>query len=449
MIIKNMAVKKKVLKNKNLSRFRLGKTLNVFFATLRKPMSKNLIIINTAICLISVIIGGLIVGTLFYFRIEARLSELKSKISEQKIIEYQSQTSQEKKIVSVIQEVSPAVVSIIVSKDLPVFEEEYYNPFEEFEEFFGEPFGFEIPEYRQKGTEKKEIGWGTGFIVSSDGLILTNKHVVSDEEAEYTALTNDGNKYKVQVLVRDKFQDLAILKIEREEPFKSVKLGDSSKLQIGQTVIAIGNALGEFRNTVSVGVISGLGRTITASGGGLVEILEDVIQTDAAINRGNSGGPLLNLKGEVIGINVATAQNAQNIGFSISINKAKIDLEKFEKFGKIVYPYLGIWYWNITSELQKEMDISVSQGAWITKWNKDQYNQWYKMENPAVIPDTAASKAGLKEEDIILEFDGKIIAPENSLAKIIRKYNPEDKITLKVLREGKEFSIEVTLGERE
>ena len=402
-----------------------------------KVRTHNLIII-------SFLIGVLITGTFFYFDIEKRITELEKKISSEKIIEqeikteYQPQTNQEEKIVSVIKEVSPAVVSIIISKDLPIFEE-----------YFEELFGFEIPEYRQKGIEKKEIGWGTGFIVFPDGLILTNRHVVSDERAEYTALTNDGEKYKAQVLARDKFQDLAILKIEREKPFESVKLGDSSKLQIGQTVIAIGNALGEFRNTVSVGVISGLGRTIVASGGGLSQVLEDVIQTDAAINQGNSGGPLLNLKGEVIGINTAIALGAENIGFAIPIDRAKIGLEKFKKFGKIVYPYLGIWYWNITPELQKEMDISVSQGAWITRWNRDQYGHWYKMEEPAVIPDTAASKAGLKEEDIILEFDNNIITPENSLAKIIQKYNPGDKIILKVLREGKEISIEVILGERE
>jgi len=414
-----------------------------------KVKTHNLIII-------SFLIGIFVTGTFFYFNIEKRITELEKKISPENIIEqerkteYQPQTSQEEKTVLAIEKVSPAVVSIIISKDLPVYETEYSNPFKEFEEFFGEPFGFEIPQYKQKGTEKKEIGWGTGFIVSSDGLILTNKHVVSDEEAEYTALTNDGEKYKVQVLARDGFQDLAILKIEREKPFPFVELGDSSKLQIGQTVIAIGNALGEFQNTVSVGVISGLRRTIVASGGGgEAEILENIIQTDAAINQGNSGGPLLNLKGEAIGINVAMALGAENIGFAIPIDRAKIDLEKFKKFGKIIYPYLGIWYWNITPELQKEMNLSVSQGAWITRWTKDQYGHWYKMEDPAVIPGTAAEKAGLKEDDIILEFNNEIISPENPLAKIIQKYNPEDKITLKVLREGKEFSIEATLGERE
>ncbi len=402
-----------------------------------KIKTQNLIII-------SFLIGVLVTGTFFYFNIEKQVAELEKKIGSEKIIEkeikteYQPQTSQEEKIISVIREVSPSVVSIVISKDLPVFEQ-----------YFEEFFGFEIPEFRQKGTEKREIGWGTGFIISSDGSILTNKHVVSDTDAEYTALTNDGSRYEVQVLARDEFQDLAILKIEREKPFEFVNLGDSSKLQIGQTVIAIGNALGEFRNTVSVGVISGLGRTITASGGELTEVLEDVIQTDAAINRGNSGGPLLNLKGEVIGVNVAVALGAENIGFSIPINKAKTDLEKFKKFGEIVYPYLGIWYWNITPELQKEMELLVSQGAWITRWSKDQYGHWYKMEDPAVIPDTAASKAGLKEGDIILEFDGKVITPENSLAKIIRKYNPGDKITLKVLRESKEISIEVALEKRE
>lgn len=429
-----------------------------------KIKTQNLIII-------SFLVGILVSGLFFYFEIEKQifdikreLTELEEKITPEKIVEkeiveketereYQPETSEERIIISMVKKISPAVVSIIVSKDLPIYEREFFNPFEEFEEFeefFGEPFGFEIPRYKQKGTEKKEIGWGTGFIISSDGLILTNRHVVSDEKAEYTALTNDGKKYKVEVLARDRFQDLAILKIEREEPFLFIKLGDSSKLEIGQTVIAIGNALGEFQNTVSVGVISGLRRTIVASGErGEGEILENIIQTDAAINRGNSGGPLLNLKGEAIGINVAVALGAENIGFAIPIDRAKIDLEKFKKFGKIVYPFLGIWYWNITPELQKEMNLPVSQGAWITRWKKDEYGHWYKMKDPAVIPDSAAQKAGLKEEDIILEFDGKVITPENSLAKIIREHSPGDKITLKVLREGKELLIEVTLGERE
>ena len=349
--------------------------------------------------------------------------------------------SQEEMVVNAVKKVSPAVVSIIISKDVPVFEQYYYNPFDDFERFFGPGIGFLVPGIRQKGTEKKEIGGGTGIIISSDGIVLTNKHVVSDEKAEYTIYTNDGKKFPAVVLAKDPVQDLAILKIKTNnslEKFKTVVLGDSDKLEIGQTAIAIGNALGEFRNTVSVGVISGLGRTITASGGGSVEVLEDIIQTDAAINSGNSGGPLLNLKGEVIGINVAMAAGSENIGFSIPINKAKKSIEQVKKIGKIVYPFLGVNYTLIDDELKKQKNLPVNYGALIVKGN----------DNLAVTKNSPAEKAGLKENDIILEFNNEKITIDNSLSKIIAKYNPGDRVVLKILRDGKEMIVNVILGER-
>ena len=284
-------------------------------------------------------------------------------------------------------------------------------------------------------------------------MVLTNKHVVLDEEADYTVLTNDGRRFPAKVLARDPVQDLSLLKIEEEKivdeeggflqkSFPIVKLGDSDNLQIGQTVIAIGNVLGEFCNTVSVGVISGLSRTITASSGNLVETLEDVIQTDAAINKGNSGGPLLNLKGEVMGINTATVLDAQSIGFAIPINKAKKDIEQVKAFGKIVFPYLGVYYCIINEEYQEGYELSVGYGAWI---GRDRYCQEYEK---AVAPGTAAEKAGLQKNDIILEFNGEKITTENSLAEIIMKYNPGDIITLKILRDNKEKDIKATLDER-
>ncbi|MBA7682277.1 putative serine protease HhoB [subsurface metagenome] len=199
--------------------------------------------------------------------------------------------------------------------------------------------------------------------------------------------------------------------------------------------------MGEFRNTVSVGVISGLGRTITASGGSFVETIEDVIQTDAAINRGNSGGPLLNLKGEVMGINTATVLEAQSIGFAIPINKAKKDIRQIKTLGKIVYPYLGIYYCIINEEFQKQFNLSVDYGAWI---GRDRVCQEYEL---AVILGTAAEEAGLERDDIILEFDGERITTDNSLAKVIQKYNPEDQVNLKVLRGEEEITIQATLGE--
>jgi len=383
-------------------------------------------------------LSGTIAGSYFYTEIKERLSELNIEIPESQVVEkiiekeYQPQTTQEEKIIQAVENVSPVVVSIVVTKDVKVLEEYWIYPFEE--------FPFQIPEYREK-IEKKEIGGGTGFIVSEEGMILTNSHVVSDEEADYTVFTNDGENYPAKVLARDSFRDLAVIKIESQKSFPVAKLGNSDKLQIGQTVIAIGNALGEFRNTVSVGVISGLGRTVTASGGGVIETLEDVIQTDAAINRGNSGGPLLNLKGEVIGVNFAMAEAAENIGFAIPVNKAKKDIEQVKTLGKIVYPYLGVYYCLIDEEVQKEYNLSVGYGAWV---GRDRYCQPYEK---GVVEGTAAAKAGLKNGDVILEFDGKKITTENSLAKIIMEYDPGDKLVLKILREGQEKIVQVTLDE--
>jgi len=347
---------------------------------------------------------------------------------------YTPQTSQEEVVIKVVKEASPAVVSIVVSKNLPVFEQ-YYEEWSPFEEPF---FKFKIPQFRQKGYESKEVGWGSGFIVSQDGLILTNKHVVLDKDAQYTVVTFDGKKYPAKVLARDPVQDFAILKITSTEKFPTLKLGDSQNLQVGQTVIAIGNALGQFQNSVSVGVISGLGRTIVASGGGIIETLEDVIQTDAAINPGNSGGPLLNLKGEVIGINTAMAVKGENIGFAIPINKVKKALDQVKTLGKIVYPFLGVRYVLIDEEIQKQNNLPVNYGAWVVGSEKES----------AIFPGSPAEKAGLKEGDIILEFNGEKITSKNSLAKIIMKYNPGDKVALKILRNRQEKMVEVILAER-
>jgi len=414
----------------------------------------RLIVLTILISSIFGFLSGAISGSYFYSEVKNYLTKLNIELPEtEKIIEketireYLPQASQEEATIRVVKEVSPAVVSIIITKDVPVFEQYYINPFEE----FGQPFfEFEVPQYRQEGTQKQEVGGGTGFIVSEDGMILTNSHVVSDKEADYTVFTIDGKKYPAKVLARDTFRDLALIKIEPEKivgekgeftlkSFPAAKLGDSDNLQIGQTVITIGNALGEFKNTVSAGVISGLGRRVTASGGGVVETLEDVIQTDAAINQGNSGGPLLNLKGEVIGVNFAMVQQAENIGFAISINKAKKDIEQVKKFGKISFPFLGVRYVLINEEIQKENNLPVDYGAWVQKGEGGE---------PAIFPGSAAEKVGLEEGDIILEFNGEKITTENTLAKMIMEHDPGDKITLKILRQGKEKIFEVVLGER-
>ncbi len=351
---------------------------------------------------------------------------------------------QESAIISAVDKVSPAVVSIIITKDLPIIERYYTNPYGSgslFEEFFGDSFGgfFGIPQYRQKGTQKQEVGGGTGFIVSSDGYILTNRHVVEDEEAEYTVLMNDGAKYPAKALARDQINDLAVLKIEKSG-LKSAELGDSTNLKVGQTVIAIGNSLGEFRNTVSTGVISGLSRSITAGGAGIgTENLVGVIQTDASINPGNSGGPLLNIAGQVIGINTAMAQGAENIGFAIPVNEIKNAYESVKRSGKIVRPWLGVRYSLIDKETADANKLPVDYGALIVRGET--------ASELAVVPGSPADKAGLVENDIILEVDGKRISADNPLANIIARRKAGDELRLKILHKGEEKEVKVRLEE--
>ncbi|OQX71089.1 hypothetical protein B6D52_02705, partial [Candidatus Parcubacteria bacterium 4484_255] len=356
---------------------------------------------------------------------------------------YIPQTTEEEKVIAAVKESSQAVVSIVITKDVPIFEKYYINPFEG--EFWGGDFL--IPQYREKGSEKQKVGGGTGFIISKDGMIVTNKHVLLEEDADYTVFLNNGDSYPVEILAKDPFYDIAVIKIKTDNQveFPTVKLGDSSKLQLGQTVIAIGYALGEFENTVSTGVVSGLGRSITAvaQGTSFAESLEGIIQTDAAINPGNSGGPLLNLAGEVIGINVARSEAAENIGFSLPINMAKRDIEQVKAEGRIVYPYLGIYYTMITDELVQANDLPIDHGAWIGHAVDGSKTK------TAVIPGTAADKAGLEREDIILELDGTKLDSENTLAKLMLRKKPGDVVLLKILRDNKEITKQVTLGERE
>ena len=355
-------------------------------------------------------------------------------------VTYRAPVDYEEAIIKSVEDASRAVISIIVTKDLPIIENCPLSPFSdlppEIQEFFG-PFGFERP--CETGTRKQEVGGGSGFIVSPDGLILTNKHVVSDTKAAYTVLTNAGKRFAASVLARDPIQDLAIVKIDAGAGgLPIVKLGNSDSVKLGQTAIAIGNALGEFRNTVSVGIVSGLARAINASGGGLVERLEGLIQTDAAINPGNSGGPLLNLRGEVIGINTAVAQGAENIGFAIPINMAKRDIESVKATGKISIPFLGIRYLLITQALKEREKLSLDYGV-IVRGSED---------GPGVISDSPAAKGGIESEDIILELNGERITTENSLASLLQKYKVGDTVRLKVLRANQTLLINVTLAER-
>lgn len=234
--------------------------------------------------------------------------------------------SRDDQIPNAVTRVAPAVVSIVVSKDVPKLEVTYIDPFGN-DPAFGDS-GFRIPTYKQKGTEKQKVGAGTGFIIKQDGLILTNKHVAGDKNAEYTVLLSDGSQKKAEIVYVDPVQDLALLNIEGTG-YKTVELGNSDSLKLGQAVTAIGNALGEYSNSVSTGIVSGLNRTIHASTGQSVEELTGVIQTDAAINPGNSGGPLFTLDGKVIGVNVATVMGSSNISFAIPINMVKDKIQRY------------------------------------------------------------------------------------------------------------------------
>lgn len=358
--------------------------------------------------------------------------------SDKKVIKIEEESS----VVEAVEKASPAVVSIIITKDLPKLESFYYSPFGD-DDFFNDFFNdFLVPGTRQNGTERREVGGGSGFIISKDGLVVTNKHVVLDQEADYSVLLNDERTYEAEVLARDPINDLAVLKIkgDNHDDLPTVELGDSSILKTGQTVIAIGNALGEFRNTVSVGVISGLARSITASGGaGFAEELTNIIQTDAAINPGNSGGPLLNLAGQVIGINTAISQQGQGIGFAISINEVKNSIQSVKDNGKIVRPWLGVRYIMLNEEIAKSNNLDINEGAIVVRGEQ--------RTDLAIIPGSPADKAGLVENDIILEIDGNQLNRENHLAKVISKYKPGDEIELKIWHKGEEKTVKVKLGE--
>lgn len=391
----------------------------------QKNMYKTILAGGISGAVFASIITGVFMGT--YKPIEVEVP--------QDSIEYSDEfLTQEDLVIEAVKKSKDAVVSIIITKDVPILEQ-YYEE-QPFDNFFG--FNFRVPKYRQNGTEEKKVGGGSGFIVSEDGYIVTNKHVVDDEEAEYTVFLNDDSEYQAEVLSRDPLNDIAILKINAEN-LPTLSFADSDSIVVGQSVIAIGNPLLEFNNSVSVGVVSGLSRSITASSGfGKSEQLEGVIQTDAAINPGNSGGPLLNLKGEVIGVNVAVA-SGQNIGFSLPANMVKKVFESVKEHGKIVRPYLGIRYIPVNKTLKDANKLSVDYGVLIIRGEK--------VTDLAVVPGSPADKAGLLENDIILEVDGEKLDSEKNLARIISEKTVGDTIKMKILSKGKEKTVNITLEE--
>lgn len=341
------------------------------------------------------ILIGLVIGVVGMFAIFI----LQGRINPQKINTVTKEIVNEESVVTkVVEEATPSVVTVSVAK--------------------------------ADGSGNQDVG--SGFIVSSDGLIVTNKHVVADTTLKYKVVIGKDEVVEVKNIYRDPMNDLAILKVEKIG-LKAVDLGDSDKLKVGQSVIAIGTALGEFRSTVTTGVVSGLGRGITAGSNESSEKLENVIQTDAAINPGNSGGPLFDSGGQVIGVNVAVSASGQNIGFALPINLVKESVNYFRTTGEFDRPFLGVGYRMVTQE--EATKNKVVAGAWVQQ----------------ISDNSPAKKAGIKVGDIITAVDGEKLVDSDSgdLVKVINKKKIGQVIEVTVWRDKSEQKINVTLEKKE
>ncbi len=289
--------------------------------------------------------------------------------------------------------------------------------------------------------QSQQQGAGTGVIISEDGLVITNRHVIPEGVSEVNITLSDGtNLEDVEVVGKTASSDpldIAFLKIKDKKgvDLTVAAIGDSGAMEVGDRVIAIGNALGQFQNTVTSGILSGYGRDLEALSGNSVESLQNLFQTDAAINPGNSGGPLMNLSGEVIGINVAVA-DAQNIGFAIPINDVKGLIASVQKNGKLERPYLGVRYVSLTDDSAYIYNLNTKRGAYIAPSQGGQ---------PSVVPESPASRAGIKEKDIIISINGVSIDERNSLVSVLGRFSVGENVELKIIRDGKEQTISLKL----
>ncbi len=316
-------------------------------------------------------------------------------------------TGEEESIASVVEKVSPSVVSIVtMSQGSSLY-----------------------------GATQEE-GAGTGIIVGKDGYVVTNKHVVAGTNT-VQVLLSDGTTYdNVKVLGSDPLNDIAFLKIPDVTNLPAAELGDSTSIRVGQKVVAIGNSLGQYQNTVTSGIISGTGRPVSAQSGESVENLTDLIQTDAAINPGKSGGPLLNLSGQVIGINTAIIEDAQGIGFAIPIGATKGMLKGVLAGGPVERAFLGVNYLSITPEVANHYKLEAKKGAYVFSTNGQ----------TAVVAGGPAAQAGIRDKDVITKVNGVEVGDKGSVSTLISEYAPGDTIELTVQRGGQALVVKVTLA---
>ncbi len=354
------------------------------------------------------IVALLVLALIGSLQLSGRLSKDENAVTPRQIVGNDGnkvQTQVETDIANIVTKVSPSVVSVTTQSQTQTY------------------FGV-----------AQQEGAGTGVVVSKDGYIMTNKHVVNNANTVGIVLT-DGTRYdNVRVVGTDPLNDVAFLKIPNVDDLKPVEFGDSSSIRVGQQVVAIGNSLGQYQNTVTSGIISGKGRPVAAQDGNSIESLTDLLQTDAAINPGNSGGPLLNMSGQVIGMNTAIAADAQGIGFAIPINGVKGLLKGVLSSGEVRRAYLGINYIPITPEAVKRYELSAKNGAYV-----------FNGESPAVISGGPADKAGVREKDIITKVNGVEIGSNGGLATLVGEYAPGDTVPLSILRGGNETTVNVTL----
>lgn len=334
----------------------------------------------------------------------------------------------------------PSVVMVAVTKSLESLREELKQEQKNHRKAH-DFLHFSIPKDKIDAHGMVQVDGGSGFIADESGIIITNKHVISEPNSEYSVITNDNERYTAELLARDPVNDVAILKIKPRFKLTAVELGDSDNLELGQLVLAFGNALGIFKNTVSFGIISGLSRSITANTEPKAppQEMRGLIQTDAAINPGNSGGPLTDIFGHVIGINAAIIAGAENISFAIPINTAKRDLKDLKKFGKIRRPLLGLHYLLIHKDLKEKLNLPVDFGALVVR------------EHPidkAVIPGSPAEKAGILENDILISWNEEKITSEKSILDLLENQNVGDKVKVEILRDGKKSELTIVLDER-